>query len=75
MNQRSRREIWAEAAACVKLWRSEGGLLYDSLQMQKPLKDGFKLQCKGNPLPWWLRWQRICLQCRRCKRHGFNPWV
>ena len=23
-------------------------------------------------LPWWLRWQRICLQRRRC---GFNPWV
>ena len=24
------------------------------------------------PLPWWLRWQRICLQCRRPE---FNPWV
>ena len=23
-------------------------------------------------LPWWLRGQRICLQCRR---HGFDPWV
>ena len=23
-------------------------------------------------LPWWLRWWRICLQCRRL---GFNPWV
>ena len=23
-------------------------------------------------LPWWLRWQSICLQCRR---PGFNPWV
>ena len=23
-------------------------------------------------LPWWLRWQRICLQCGR---PGFNPWV
>ena len=26
--------------------------------------------CVG--LPWWLRWQRICLQCRR---PGFNPWL
>ena len=31
----------------------------------------------GNPLqyslglPWWLRWQRICLQCRR---PGFDLW-
>ena len=23
-------------------------------------------------LPWWLRWSRICLQCRRPR---FNPWV
>ena len=23
-------------------------------------------------LPWWLRQQRICLQCRRS---GFDPWV
>ena len=23
-------------------------------------------------LPWWLRWWRICLQCRR---PGFSPWV
>ena len=22
-------------------------------------------------LPWWLRWSRICLQC---KRPGFSPW-
>ena len=32
--------------------------------------------CKGleggiSGLPRWLRWQRICLQCRR---PGFNPW-
>ena len=24
----------------------------------------------GSGLPWWLRWQRICLQCRRPR---FNP--
>ena len=23
-------------------------------------------------LLWWLRWYRICLQCRR---PGFDPWV
>ena len=23
-------------------------------------------------LPWWLRWERICLQYRRL---GFKPWV
>ena len=29
-----------------------------------------KMTCPG--IPWWLRWQRICLQCWR---FGFNPWV
>ena len=23
-------------------------------------------------IPWWLRWQKICLQCRR---PGFNAWL
>ena len=31
--------------------------------------DNWKYIKKG--LPWWLRWYRICLQCRR---PGFNPW-
>ena len=26
----------------------------------------------NSELPWWLWWQRICLQCRRS---GFDPWV
>ena len=25
-----------------------------------------------NGLPWWLRWKRICLQCRRLE---FDLWV
>ena len=25
--------------------------------------------------PGWLRLQRTCLQCRRCRRHRFDPWV
>ena len=32
----------------------------------------FFLSYAQKGLPWWLRWQRICLQCRR---PGFNPWV
>ena len=26
-------------------------------------------------LPQWLSGLKICLQCRRHRRHGFNPWV
>ena len=29
----------------------------------------YRIQRLG--LPWWLRWQRFCLQCRR---PGFDPW-
>ena len=25
--------------------------------------------------PWWLSGWRICLQCKRHKRHGFDHWV
>ena len=28
------------------------------------------IKCSG--LPWWLRWYRLCLHCRRPR---FNPWV
>ena len=30
-----------------------------------------ELGCESR-FSWWLRWQRICL---RCRRPGFNPWV
>ena len=30
----------------------------------------FRIEQEG--LPWWLRWERICPQCRR---RSFNPWV
>ena len=25
--------------------------------------------------PVVAQWERICLQCRRCKRCGFDPWA
>ena len=31
-----------------------------------------ELYYKGAGLPWWLRWQSVCLQCRR---PGFDLWV
>ena len=30
------------------------------------------IKVSSSTLPWWLRWQRICLQCRRPR---FDPWV
>ena len=35
-------------------------------------RSGFRGSKKYGGLPWWLSWQRICLQCRR---PGFSPWV
>ena len=26
-------------------------------------------------LPWWLGGNEPTCQCRRCRRHGFDPWV
>ena len=33
---------------------------------------GVRRELLHTGLPWWLSWQRICLQCRR---PGFDPWV
>jgi len=30
-------------------------------------------RCCG--LPWWLSRKRICLQCRRHRTRGFDPWI
>ena len=41
--------------------------------MTKPCSGWWlSLSIAWGELPWWLRWWRICLQCRR---HGFDPWV
>ena len=29
----------------------------------------------NNWLPWWHWWKEPTFQCRRHKRHGFDPWV
>ena len=36
------------------------------------LGDLFQSLCIQFGFPWWLRWLRICLQCRRLR---LDPWV
>ena len=35
----------------------------------------FDLDLSLKGLPWWLSEWGICLQCRRHRRRGFDPWV
>ena len=37
---------------------------------EDPLEKGQATHSSISGLPWWLRWKRICLQCRR---PGFAP--
>ena len=39
---------------------------------EDPLEKGQATHTSILGLPWWLSWQRICLQCGR---PGFDPWV
>ena len=39
----------------------------------KKLCLGFDSEIRTD-LPWWLKRQRVCLQCRSHRRHGFDPW-
>ena len=46
----------------------------------KTLLEGTLLHCRWECklvqlLPRWLRGKESACQCRRCKRHEFNPWV
>ena len=43
-----------------------------SLDGQDPLEKGKATHSSILGLPWWLNWQRICLECGRL---GFDPWV
>ena len=42
------------------------------VMLQKSSPFFFWLHWVFNGFSWWLRWQRICLQCGR---PGFDPWV
>ena len=43
----------------------------ESSEVQKLKQEIFPPHCI-NGIPWWLRWQRICLQFWK---PGFDPWV
>ena len=43
-----------------------------SLGLKDPLEKRHAIHPSILGLPWWLRWKRICLQCRR---PGLDPWV
>ena len=43
-------------SGCIQLFSSQDSLFF----------------CTWIRLPWWLRWQRVSLQCRRPR---FSPWV
>ena len=38
----------------------------------RPHRKGIGYPLQYSWAPWWLRWQKICLQCGR---YGFDPWV
>ena len=46
--------------------------LVSFLGQEDPLEKGQATHSSILGLPWWLRCQRICLQCGR---PGFDPWV
>ena len=68
---------WASVALTCSTWRLRATLIKDTdnqplHRMDPPPICQFALTSTPTGLPWWLRWQRICPQCRR---PGFDPWV
>ena len=61
----------------LHLWVKVSSFVHDNddlrvLFLLMMLTRGLSILVIVSKLPWWLRLQRLCLQCRR---HGFNLWV
>ena len=65
--------IWASSR---RWWRTRKHGMQQSMGWQRVGHDWTTTKCIYTHttfgLSWWLRWLRICLQCRR---PGFDPWV
>ena len=61
-NPMDRGTWWATVHGVSKSWRRLSNFTFTF----------FHFQAGHMGLPWWLRQQRICLQCRRLR---FNPWA
>ena len=58
-------------------WLNDSGIYWvngrtnlGEVNSQEFYLDSIKLEL--DDIPWWLRWQRICLQC---KRHRLDLWI
>ena len=64
----------------TSLKKKKKGILNGSLS-QREEQDSVSisnLKCRGRVhmgIPRWLSGKESACQCRRCWRHGFNPWV
>ena len=64
---------WASLIAqLVKNSLARQETLVGFLGREDPLEKGKTTHSSILGVPWWLSWERICLQCRR---PGFSPWI
>ena len=67
------RERWREPSQGKSKRINRNGLI-----LQKCQKEGepiHNLGTKLRGLPRWCYGKEFACQCRRCRRHGFSPWV
>ena len=48
---------------------------YFSPSLGIPFSSLLWFSTSSSGLPWWVSCKEPACQCRRCKRHGFHPWV
>ena len=60
-------------------WTEESGGLHSIGRRESDMTEQLSITCffsqAPTVLPWWLSDKETCLQCKRCRRHIFDPWT
>ena len=60
-------EVLASSREWNQIWK------YENLSTKSYKVNDTGHTCYG--LPWWFSGKEPVYQCRKCRRHGFGPWV
>ena len=64
--------FWNVSGCGMSCWKDVDHEIPNTKLVRIPWIKTSSLRFPFKQCPWWLRWQTVCLQCRRL---GFDPWV
>ena len=62
--------------SCLEIpWKTEPGMLQSMGSKESDMTEWLMLSCSSTGFPGSASSKEPACQCRRCKRHRFDPWV